>query len=325
VATKPGTTRFLLDTNVWRYVVDAGCAGRLLKLAAGPGVSVLIAPSVVYETLRISDPELRRRLIKLQTDRRLERLMPEAYSEACEVLEELRRIHPEWLRASPHLDFVKRLEADWRKKTGGFWVRCERSPESEAQLIDSSSGPALDRARDQAKSTRQEMIQKIGWKNNPPMDKTMMGFLEPTSGWRGDPVHAWRIDAWSSLTYALREECNAYRDWVAPYLDVDGLLLLSPSWLSFWLYEADQCRLPRQWLRWAVSFAQRFRKASPGAPCDSQLSTYLMEADYFITADKALVDIVEECRPYSPAPLTATKLIAAGLAGVTETIGLLPS
>jgi hypothetical protein len=55
------------------------------------------------------------------------------------------------------------------------------------------------------------------------------------------------------------------------------------------------------------------------------LSTYLEEADCLIAAEKAFVDIGEDCRPYSPTPLAATMLITAGLAGGGETIGLLRS
>jgi hypothetical protein len=65
-------------------------------------------------------------------------------------------------------------------------------------------------------------------------------------------------------------------------------------------------------MRWAHSFAQRFRKVTPGAPGDTQLSTYFVETDVLITADKARLEILEECQPYAPCPLPKGKLVPAG-------------
>jgi hypothetical protein len=95
------------------------------------------------------------------------------------------------------------------------------------------------------------------------------------------------------------------------------------SWVEFWLHLADKSALPRQWLRWAFNFAQRFRRVTPGTPCDTQLSTYFLETDVVVTADRAVVDILEECRPYAPCQLPAGKLISAGARGVEDLLGVL--
>ena len=62
---------------------------------------VQIAPAVVYEALRLRDVPLRNRLVALMTNRRFERLMPEAYNEAMEILAEIRRLRPDWLAPIP--------------------------------------------------------------------------------------------------------------------------------------------------------------------------------------------------------------------------------
>ena len=54
---------------------------------------------------------------------------------------------------------------------------------------------------------------------------------------------------------------------------------------------------------WATHFAQRFRKVTPGSPADTQLYTYFPDTDIVITADKALLEILEESRPCAPCPL----------------------
>jgi hypothetical protein len=37
------------------------------------------------------------------------------------------------------------------------------------------------------------------------------------------------------MTYALGRQGNAYRDWVAPFVELDNGLLSSAGWVEFWL------------------------------------------------------------------------------------------
>jgi hypothetical protein len=52
-------------------------------------------------------------------------------------------------------------------------------------------------------------------------------------------------------------------------------------------------------------------------------STYFLDTDVVITADKALLDILKECRPYAPCRLPDGKLIPAGAAGVADLLRML--
>lgn len=276
---------------------------------------VLIAPAVVYEALRLRDATLRTSLIRLMTNPSFRRVMPEAYSESMEFLREVKRGRPDWLRAEPDLKFFHRLENDWRKSTGGFWVRVARSPEREANLLAEREAPMIEGARAQAKNARREMMD-TEWKINRAMDKTMAAFKAPLPGWRGDEFQMWRADALISKTYGLARPGDAYRDWIAPFIELDDGLLDSDAWVEFWIYLADPAAVPRQWMRWAYSFAQRFRKVTDGTPGDSQLSTYFLDSDVVVSADRILLEVLEEIRPYSPCPLPEGHLIPAGAAGV---------
>jgi hypothetical protein len=206
-----GRTRALLDTNIWRYVVDGKAQGALIRAARNGSYGVQIAPGVLYETLRLNDVPLRASLVHLMTNPCFHRLMPEAYSESMEILREIERVRPDWLHESPDLRFFNRLIKDWTRKTGGFWVRCERSPESEAKYVSQLEGPLMENAKSQAQMSRKEMIDS-GWKSNPPMDQTLGGFSFPVPGWRGDMVEGWRIDSLLSMTHGLAQQGPAYRD-----------------------------------------------------------------------------------------------------------------
>jgi hypothetical protein len=76
-----GTRNALLDTNVWRYVIDNDAQGSLLRHARDGSYNVQIAPAVLYEVLRLKNPSLRATLVRLMTNSRFYKLMPEAYPE----------------------------------------------------------------------------------------------------------------------------------------------------------------------------------------------------------------------------------------------------
>lgn len=256
------------------------------------------------------------------TNRRFDRLMPEAYSETMEILAEVRRLRPDWLRPQPDSVFFTRSRNDWSRKMGGFWVRCEQFPDEEAGRVLAMEGSLLKQAGDQIRDARKEMME-TGWKSNPPMDKTLAALPHPVAGWNGEMVEAWRVESWAGVTYALSRPGNPYRDWMAPFVDLDAGLLHSAAWVEFWLHLVSAEALPRQWMRWGHAFAQRFRKVSPGSGGDNQLFSYLMETDIVVTADKAFLDILEECRPFAPCPLPVGKLVPAGGEGVQAVLGFL--
>lgn len=307
--------RVLLDSNVWRYVHDAQAEGRLIQLARDGTYDVLISPAVVYEALRLKNVPMRNALVRLMAHKAFKRLMPEAYSESMEFLVEVERVRPNWFRPAPELTAFKRQRNDWWKTTGGFWVRLVREPGREAGYLAPTEVTMIEGAKEQAVNARREFM-VAGWKINRGMDKTMVSFMEPTPGWRGDEFQMWRADALTAMTYALAIHGNAYRDWIGPFIDVDDGLLHSPDWVDFWVYGAKEKHLPRQWLRWAHAYAQRFRKVTDGTPADSQLSTYFLETDVVISADKILLTILDEIRPFAPCRLPIGHLVPGGQPGV---------
>jgi hypothetical protein len=78
------------------------------------------------------------------------------------------------------------------------------------------------------------------------------------------------------------------------------MLSVGAGWVSFWFYDVDLHAVPRCWLRWAFEYLQAFRKVTAGTPCDTQLATYLPEADIVLSTDGGFVDRIEECRKYAP-------------------------
>jgi hypothetical protein len=288
--------RVLLDTNVWRDLADADAGDTVRRVARRAGVTVQIAPSTVYEALRTGNPEIRSRMIDLMERSGWVRLMPEAYSGSQEVLREIRRLRPQWLRSVPDIQSLKRLEHDWARSRGGFWDRARFDTAAEAERVRVLGDQDLAVARSDAEYLRAR-ARDAGWSfDSIDLAKVKQRSAFPVWGWDGDDVEPWRWAAVAAFSAALKSPDHAYAEWLSPFVNLAGARASRESWVRFWLYDVATLNMQRSWIRWAVEVLQSLRTVSPGTPCDNQLSTYLIECDYFISADGAFVSIVEKCR-----------------------------
>jgi predicted nucleic acid-binding protein len=57
-------SHILVDTNVWRYLIDLDALETIYRSAKGAHDLILACPAVLYEMLRLEDVSPRRRLIK---------------------------------------------------------------------------------------------------------------------------------------------------------------------------------------------------------------------------------------------------------------------
>jgi hypothetical protein len=186
----PAMPRMLLDTNVWRALIDAGGIESVRMTAKRLRANVLVAPGVVYEILRTPDPELRRRQIHAVTLQSWTRLMTEVFSECEDVRAVISARRPEWLLAKPDLAAFHRLRADWAGGRG-FWQRARRDPQREAGYVAALEGDVFSIARQEARDRRARMshlqydsVTLKGWTSRPPRH-------EP--GWDGTEVDVWRV------------------------------------------------------------------------------------------------------------------------------------
>lgn len=312
----------LLDSNVWRYFADFSSITELERCARRSGVTIQIAPSVVYEALRTGDPELRRRLIAFMVHGAWERLMPEAYEECEEIVGEVRRLRPEWLWSQPDNKTLQGFRLDWAGSSGGFWDRLRYSLDREASIVTALGNDRLDVSRRYAESLRAD-VRDARWESR----LLNLGALTakpgaPLLGWKGDPVAPWRLAWLHEVTLVLRDtkERHPYIDWLCPLVNVALALGSVSAWNSFWLYEADVRHMPRHWLRWAFQTLASGRKVNDGTPCDIQLATYLPIGDHFVSNDRVLCQLIEQCRPHSPVGLAAVQEVPSGRDAVAAVV-----
>ncbi len=264
-----------------------------------------------------------RRIVRLQTKPCFDRLLAEAFTMGVELILEIQRLHPEWLRRPPDHRQFKKWSVFWKEN---WWRRVRSSPDNEAKHLRLVEGDLLDIVRENVKQQRDAMRRTGPSHNSLPLDAWHVEVPRPFAGWRGlNRVDAWRLATLISLTNGLIVHENGMRSILETYVDLSNGLLSSEAWQVFWLYEAERGNLVRFWLEWLHEFSAQFRKTTAGTPGDTQLFTYLPDADVFVSADKGIVQIIEEVRPYSPVELAGGLLIKGGREGVAELLSELSS
>jgi hypothetical protein len=247
---------------------------------------------------------------------RWKKLMPEAYSEAIEFVNESRRLNAPWVRAKPHGSKSRNMFLrDWTKVAGGFWDRVRLDTAGEARRIDWQDPLLLSRAREIARANR-SITENSNLKEG---TKLSMVFSKPpgsVSGWRGDWISSWRIESWLSVGKALQNPDHPYTQWVGCDIDLDLLKILQEEWNIFWFYVVQENQLPRCWIRWAFAHLLTFRKVSDGTPCDVQLATYLHSVDLFVSADSNLIDIASRVAKEASVKIAQCRHIPSGARGV---------
>ncbi len=320
--------RVLIDTNLWRYLAEAGAGADLLRASVKGKNDIVVVPAVVYETLATGDPEVRSKILGLLSMRNWARTMPEAFLEAEELLGEIRRLHPEWLAKSPDLREYRFQLADWKRdrpggrtpRDRGFWGRLRADAEF---MREASRFPMLEKARTESKAARE----KIAKQGNPALPSLDDAYYAPTApgstGAAGPVAEAWRWAGYFAWEVYLHTPGGPHETWFLPFLDSRPWECDKSAWVSFWLEDVTRERLPRTWLRWACEFLQQGQKWSPGTPGDAQVAGHLLDADVFLSADQRLVNAFAKINA-APWLVTAKAIrTSAGAAGVKEVLELL--
>jgi hypothetical protein len=117
----------ILDTNVWSYIATRGEVEAFDALAEERSIDVVVPPSVLLEVLRTPDPAVRTQIVSAITRRGTRRSHPptEAQQMADELVSEIRRLRPHWLRTFPLTSKLPTLERFWTKK---IWQHAAADP-----------------------------------------------------------------------------------------------------------------------------------------------------------------------------------------------------
>ncbi|MDG4791116.1 hypothetical protein O7626_35315 [Micromonospora sp. WMMD1102] len=310
--------RVMMDTNLWSSVGDEGVARSFDKMVTARGLEVVVPPSTLLEVIRLPVPHVRQRIIEAMAMGPRRRLATEAQSESAEVINEVRRVRPGWIRSMPDTGRVASLNTFWTKQ---IWRRAlqDSQPLHESQMRQRPRSEYLvRRQRDQ----RAEMLKsKFGVRPltailATPIPEAPDWYLD---GWSGEPVEMWRLECrdlyWRELATLggrafLTGEDATFADWIGAYVDLSKLRSDRADFTRFWVSDVVIEEMKRNWIRWAIRLAQAALKITAGNPADEQHSSYLVECDLFLSADARYVSTLELLRADAPFSVAESRLVS---------------
>lgn len=308
--------KLLLDTNVWRYLVDTESQDYLFKIAHKSKIKITLCPIVVIETLRMSDLNLRKRIIEVQTRECWERLMPDAFLQYQDVKAEILRTHPEWELDKKNLHLFRNLRYDWIRSHGGFWSAVKNQTDRVAQQYLSKDAVMLNTVREQSREMRSQVL------NN--KDKTVEPLSTLTGSWQLNngttiEVEFWRVYSQTVWLNSLIEQKSSLREWMICDFDIELMIsYYGLELLNFWAYEVNTNSVPREWLRAAFYILQSQRKVTDGNPVDCAIATHLVDVDIMVSADKNFISMAKQCKDEAPFSLATAYLIESGKKGIDQ-------
>lgn len=309
--------RILLDTNVWRYLVDSGQHDGLYRMIHRSCVQIVVAPTILIETLRLGDSALRKKIVEVQTRDCWNRIMPDAYLECEDLKREIMRCRPQWSLPKKNTERFRNLRYDWVRAKGGFWSKARTETDAVAAQYASRDSRVLETAREQARDTRDAVLRRgqviVGSKSlaEIPGSWTTLG---------GEKVETdfWRVYASAVWETALTEN-SPFRQWLSCEIDINLLLTYYASEYSdFWAYEIQASAVPRAWIRAAMFALQSERKTTDGTPTDAAIAVHLPDVDLIVSADKNFVSIANRCHDEASFSIGRGFLIQAGKNGIDQ-------
>ncbi|MFS8099301.1 hypothetical protein LFM09_19420 [Lentzea alba] len=310
--------RVLLDTNLWSSIGDDGAAGGFAELARSHSLEVVVAPSTLVEVFRNPKAEARQRIVHALAKGPWRRLRTEAEAESAEVVAEVRRARPGWLRRMPDTAMVATHNTFWMKK---IWRAAAESSQSfhdhtMKQMPKHAHIVAVQKANKKSYLEENFKFGKLTGLTAAATPEAPESYL---AGWDGGPVEPWRLHSrdvfWRELVEvkgraSLSGEDTTYADWVGAYVDLAALRSDRADFTRFWLDDVQLNALPRQWVRWAVSTLQLTKKIDGlGNPADEQHSAYLVDCDLFLTTDKRYADVLGSVRAEAPFSIAEPRLV----------------
>lgn len=308
--------KLLLDTNVWSYIADAQALPTLLG-ARRRNMKFLVAPASVAEARRLSDVKLRRRLLAVMTHPAWQRLMAETYLESEEIKHALQAARPDWAIDGDQKDF-KRFRHHFLRSKGGFWDAARDDatlPVTDESLRENSENALArqevrdirDRFKNGAQTGATHHLQKIIVNVEPLLFETRS-------------IEYWRLESAYLLRNELRVYASPHRECLDCFLNVEAMLADTDGFYHVWFNEVRPEQLKRQWLRSSMNYLQRWHKPTDGSPADSQLASHLIDADYFVTADKNFARCIDKIHAEAPFATAKPLKISAGAAGIEELV-----
>jgi hypothetical protein len=246
----------------------------------------------IGEVLRIPDSAARTRLVEtIFRSGARPSPRPADLAGAEELLSELMRIKPEWVRTYPGLrskaDYMRhRRRTVWDELRADPWYL----PPASIQVMPALEGVIGDNLTAQ-KARRQAVQQGASMnfvaRNRPDLTALMTGYPELERYIR----YQLCVDWWSM--FENPKSASAELDSLAPHLDFEEMFRNPQGpWLEFWFRELDPDRMPSSVASVLVEKHQEKYRVTAGNTIDRIHGAYLQLADRIVTADRDFYNIM---------------------------------
>lgn len=295
----------MIDTNVWSYLAEDTDPDTVAALLKRTGHEAVLTSMMLTEALRTGDVGKRTAIVNMMASRHWRKLPADA--EAMELVEEVRRLRPEWLRSMPKTDRLFSFRDYWTKV---YWREAKTEPEKILERL--ANATAEDDA--EAEMARVQAANKAAWpflegdlesaalaastaEDHPDPDpRSRLGWPDNT------PVLLWRVSArdimWATLGREAAGRLIGYsdktqEDSLGAYVDLRAMRRCRESFNRFFLFDIQGWNVPRWWWHGTVEVLQLGKRLANSNGMDAAHASYLPDCDYLLTTDKRFHDIVK--------------------------------
>lgn len=286
--------KLYFDTNIYSFVASTGEAAELRTYLRRERHIVTASQGNITEIYAIPDRAVQRSELETLTkvassyEKR-----PQSWAHAKEVRNELRRCHPDWLRTRPDPD--NRIR-EFLRGHQEAWKMAKRSdpPDSNAYLeFQSDFEVGVRKYRATQKQDRKKAQSSTRTFTTAMVNKEKVTLFYSES--RDDPEIRWRFEClsvWHNAIVKRVPESRDYADWLLPYLREGAFE--HTDYAKFWLEDVEAARIPKNRICGLVNFYQQEFKITHGNPADQIHTSNLLDADIFVTADKAFYSVLKK-------------------------------
>lgn len=285
LGTVPPRRHVYFDTNVYGMIASLNEAREMRAYCKANNLRVLTSAFNLLELARIPSVTQRdaeeRVLLQVATTFEPE---PMAYRHAMEVLYELRRIRPDWVRPFARKaqirKFLKSHKTSWNKFCRR--IPANRLAESTYHRDAESGAQASLLSQKFSRSTRLEAnnLQLISFDSAGLRVTVPLDLQDADQAWRTECLHSWHN------AIVLRSRASRdYHDYLGPHLKPTAFQEEAET-LDFWLRNVDGARVPLNRLVGLTHHFQLAQRITHGNAVDSLHACYLLDVDLFVTADK---------------------------------------
>jgi hypothetical protein len=296
--------RLLLDTNVWSMLGRINGGPAFYGAMGEMGVEVVLAPSVLLELAKSGNVVASGQEVAAMLAGPRRPLPTEAELTCRDIVEQVRRLHPGWLRPDPDVTRWKQLHRYW---TVELWHEARQNWPAmvrQAQILPTTDGDAVYAVqRENREVARDAGETSADWYSAAPSGP---GWLRDL--WPPEPgLAAWRSEGHGLFSMVLKElQQGAHRhgtvrtlaDWLGVY--VDARRISERVWARFWINEVQAADVPHHWLSHTAQRQLVLAKVTASSPIDAQHASYLTECDIFLTADRRYAGCLQDMADMAP-------------------------